>query len=73
MELAALALFTSDISGNGYYGMCLCILPDGLRFFPVYFMRWELALPIAVIQFVFLALIVGLFAWLDRAFGAVAN
>jgi len=32
-----------------------------------------MSLPVAAIQFVFLALIVALFGWLDRAFGAVAN
>jgi len=53
---------------------CVCgFYPAVCGLFPVFWFRWELAFPVAAIQFVFLALIVALFAWLDRAFGAVAN
>src|SRR5207245_7303207 len=52
---------------------CVCgFYPAVCGLFPVFWFRWELAFPVAAIQFVFLALIVALFAWLDRAFGAVA-
>ena len=53
---------------------CVCgFYPAVCGLFPVFWFRWELALPFAAIQLVFLALIVVLFAWLDRAFSAVAN
>jgi hypothetical protein len=49
---------------------CLCAFyPTVSGYFPVYFMRWELALPIIAIQLVLLAIVIVVCGWLSRMFG----
>jgi hypothetical protein len=46
---------------------CLCgLYPAVCGFFPVYWLRWDLALAVATIQFLFLAAVVAVFAWLTK-------
>jgi hypothetical protein len=72
-EKAATVSTAGYVFGGAIVTVVCAFYPAVCGYFPVYWMRWELALPVAAIQFLFLAIVVAISAWLERTFGASAN